>query len=45
MNAEFGLSIPTLDPEDYRGQYSGKSIQASALKSIRGLREMYLPRK
>jgi hypothetical protein len=45
MNSEFGLSIPTLDPEDYRGQYSGKSIRASALKSIQGLREMYLPRK
>jgi lysophospholipase L1-like esterase len=45
MNSEFGLSIPTLDPEDYRGQYHGKQLQSSSLQAIRGLREMYLPRK
>jgi lysophospholipase L1-like esterase len=45
MNAEFGLSIPTLNAESYRGQYHGKQLQAGALRAIRGLREMYLPRK
>jgi hypothetical protein len=41
MNLAFGLSITKLDPESYRGQYSGKQIRAPALKSIRRLREMY----
>jgi hypothetical protein len=45
MNGAFGLSIPSLNPESYRGQYHGKQLRASTLQAIRGLREMYLPRK
>lgn len=45
MNAEFGLSIPYLDPDDYAGQYSGKALLAPSLKAIRGLKEMYAPAK
>jgi hypothetical protein len=45
MNLAFGLSIPPLDPDSYRGQYAGLSILPSALKAMRGLRDMYLPRR
>lgn len=45
MNAEFGLSIPLLNPEAYKGQYSGKAITAPSLKAIRGIQQMYAPVK
>ncbi len=45
MNTEFALSIPLLDPEDYKGQYLGKSLVAPSLKAFRRLQEMYAPTK
>jgi lysophospholipase L1-like esterase len=43
MNAEFGLHIPKLNPENYKGQYSGKALVVPSLKAIRRLEEMYAP--
>jgi hypothetical protein len=41
MNAEFGLSIPTLSPGDFAGQYTGASIRSRALRSLRGIQEQW----
>ena len=43
MNAKFGLHIPKLNPENYKGQYSGKALVVPSLKAIRRLEEMYAP--
>jgi lysophospholipase L1-like esterase len=45
MNSRFGLNIPKLDPEKYKGQYSGKALVVPSLKAIRRLEEMYAPKK
>jgi len=35
LNSEYGLSIPQLNPDQYAGQYSSKSIQAEGLKALK----------
>jgi lysophospholipase L1-like esterase len=37
------LGITPLDPNDYKGQYSGKSVQGSSLKALKRVLEMYVP--
>jgi hypothetical protein len=44
MNAEFTLSMPLLDPEDYKGQYLGANLVPLTVKALRRLQEMYTPK-
>ncbi|UCB47169.1 MAG: hypothetical protein JSV25_07095 [Spirochaetota bacterium] len=45
LNQYYQLAIPELDPEDYKGQYYNKSIESSSIKAIKGIQQMYVPKK
>ena len=38
MNRELGLAIPALDPADYDGQYSGRSLTLDVLRALEHVR-------
>jgi lysophospholipase L1-like esterase len=44
LNDQWGLGIPLLNPDNFKGQYSGKSIIPKSLKAVERVREM-LPLK
>ena len=44
LNDQWGLGIPLLNPDNYKGQYSGKSIMPKSLKAVEHVKEM-LPLK
>jgi len=41
LNQKWQLGIPELNPDNYKGQYSGKSISSESMKSIERVKEMY----
>ncbi len=45
LNENYQLSIPQLDPENYKGQYTGKSINKRSLQSIKRVMEILAPRR
>jgi len=45
LNQRYNLSLALLDPNVYKGQYAGKSIQSGSLKAIKRVMEMYAPKK
>jgi hypothetical protein len=44
LNDQWGLGIPLLNPDNFKGQYSGKSILQKSLKAVERVRDM-LPLK
>jgi lysophospholipase L1-like esterase len=45
LNQSYNLNLAQLNPNLYKGQYSGISIQSGSLKAIKRVMEMYAPRK
>ena len=43
LNQKWGLGIPELNPDNYKGQYSGMSILPQSIKALQRVREMYPP--
>ncbi len=43
LNQRYNLSLAQLNPNLYKGQYSGKSIQSGSIKAIKRVIEMYAP--
>jgi hypothetical protein len=41
LNQEWSLGIPELNPESFKGQYTGKSILPGSIKAIERVKEMY----
>ncbi|HUT66717.1 MAG TPA: hypothetical protein VMZ05_11330 [Spirochaetota bacterium] len=46
LNVNYGLGIQPLNPDDYKGQYSGTELESASIKALKSVYDAYvLPRR